>query len=333
MHVTIPQLVMVDAICKEGTVTAAARRLAVTQPALSHRLRELESQLDLKLFRRDGQRMTLTGEGGRVARSARAVVEELARLKHDLGQLRSGYQGVLRIATECYTCYDWLPVALERFAAAFPGVEVQILPEATRDPVKPLVDGTLDLAIVYTPPDRDDLALKALFRDELVAVVPRSHPLAARRYLTARDFRDQCLICHFPELERNVFAREVLRPAGVTPARVQAVQLTGAVLAMVGAKRGITVIPRWVLGKERSSRHFQAVRITQRGLYRVWYAAMRVENVTLPALAKLVEVLGREAPRAVAGVDTEERSTRKPAIGQVGRKPATARPGSNARRA
>jgi len=314
MHVTIPQLVMVDAICTEGTVTAAAHRLAVTQPALSHRLRELESQLDLKLFRRDALRMTVTREGERVARSARAVVEELARLQHDLGQLRSGYQGVLRIATECYTCYDWLPAALERFAAAFPGVEVQILPEATRDPVKPLVDGTLDLAIVYTPPDRDDLALKPLFRDELVAVVPRSHPFAARRYLTARDFRDQCLICHFPELERSILAREVLRPAGVTPGRVQAVQLTGAVLAMVGAKRGITVIPRWVLGKERSSRYFRAVRVTQRGLFRVWYAAMRVENVTLPALAKLVEVLGREAPRAVAGVDGERRSTRKRAV-------------------
>ena len=298
MHVTIPQLVMVDAICKEGTVTAAARRLAVTQPALSHRLRELESQLDVKLFRRNGSRMSVTHEGERVARSARAVVEELARLQHDLGQLQSGYQGVLRIATECYTCYDWLPAALERFAAVFPGVEVQILPEATRDPVKPLVDGTLDLALVYNPPDREDLALKPLFRDELVAVVPRSHPFAARRHLTARDFRDQCLICHFPELERNVLTRDVLRPAGVTPRRVQAVQLTGAVLAMVGAKRGITVIPRWVLGKERSSRRFRAVRVTPRGLFRVWYAAMRVENAKLPALVSLVEVLGREAPRA-----------------------------------
>jgi LysR family transcriptional regulator, regulator for metE and metH len=299
MHVTIPQLVMVDAICREGTVTAAAHRLAVTQPALSHRLRELETQLDLKLFRREGPRMTVTREGERVARSARAVVEELARLQHDLGQLRSGHQGVLRIATECYTCYDWLPAALERFGTAFPGVDVQILPEATRDPVKPLVDGTLDVALVHTPPDREDLALKPLFRDELVAVVPRRHPLAARRYLTARDFRDQCLICHFPELERNVLVREVLRPAGVTPARMQAVQLTGAVLAMVGARRGITVIPRWVLGKERRSRDFRAVRVTRRGLFRVWYAAMRVEDATSPALARLVEVLGREAPRAV----------------------------------
>jgi len=299
MHVTIPQLVMVDAICKEGTVTAAARRLAVTQPALSHRLRELESQLDVKLFRRNGARMSVTREGERVARSARAVVEELARLQHDVGQLRSGYQGVLRIATECYTCYDWLPAALERFAAGFPGVEVQILPEATRDPVKPLLDGTLDLALVYTPPDREDLALKPLFRDELVAVVPRSHPFAARRHLTARDFRDECLICHFPDLERNVFTRDVLRPAGVTPRRVQAVQLTGAVLAMVAARRGVTVIPRWVLGKERSSRQFRAVRVTPRGLFRVWYAATRVESATLPALASLVEVLGREAPRAV----------------------------------
>lgn len=302
LHVTIPQLAMVEAICREGTVTAAARRLAVTQPALSHRLRELERQLGAKLFRRDGARMAATREGERVARSARAVVEELARLRHDLGQLRSGYQGVMRIATECYTCYDWLPAALERFAAAFPGVEVQIVPEATRDPVKPLLDGTLDLAIVYTPAHRDELVLMPLFRDELVAVVPRSHPFASRRYLAARDFRDQCLVCHFPELERNAFARDVLRPAGVTPARVQAVQLTGAVLAMVAAKRGVAVIPRWVLGKERNAGRFRAVRVTPNGLFRAWHAAVRAESRSLPALMKLVEVIGREAPRAASRV-------------------------------
>jgi LysR family transcriptional regulator for metE and metH len=299
LHVTIPQLAMVEAICREGTVTAAARRLAVTQPALSHRLRELELQLGAKLFRRDGPRMSVTREGERVARSARAVVEELARLRHDLGQLQSGYQGVLRIATECYTCYDWLPAALTSFAAAFPGVEVQILPEATRDPVKSLLGGALDVAIVYTQVQRDDVVLKPLFRDELVAVVPRSHPFAARRYLSAREFRDQCLLCHFPELERNAFAREVLRPAGVTPARVQAVQLTGAVLAMVAAKRGVAVIPRWVLGKERNAGRFRAVRVTRSGLFRVWHAALRAENQALPALTRLVEVIAREAPRVV----------------------------------
>jgi LysR family transcriptional regulator for metE and metH len=154
--------------------------------------------------------------------------------------------------------------------------------------------------VVYTPPQHDRLVVKPLFRDELVAVVPRSHPLAARRYLTARDFRDQCLISHFPEVERSVLGREVLGPAGVTPSRVLAVQLTGAVLAMVRAKRGITVIPRWVLGKERNARVFRALRVTRRGLFRAWYAAVRAESASLPALTRLVEVIGREAPRAVA---------------------------------
>jgi DNA-binding transcriptional LysR family regulator len=101
----------------------------------------------------------------------------------------------------------------------------------------------------------------------------------------------------------------------VTPQRVHAVQLTGAVLAMVAAKRGITVIPRWVLGKERSSRRFRAVRVTRSGLFRVWYAAMRVEDVALPALTKLVEVLGCEAPRAIA---TGPQATRERQAGKRG---------------
>ena len=63
-----------------------------------------------------------------------------------------------------------------------------------------------------------------------------------------------------------------------------------------------------------ASRDFRAVRVTPRGLFRAWYAAMRVENAMLPALAKLVEVLGREAPRAIAGVPGRRRSTRTRAV-------------------
>jgi hypothetical protein len=58
------------------------------------------------------------------------------------------------------------------------------------------------------------------------------------------------------------------------------------------------VIPRWVLGKERNAREFTAVRVTSRGLFRVWYAALRAESASLPALTRLVEVIGREAPRS-----------------------------------
>src|SRR5262249_36047680 len=121
----IGHLQIVDAVARTGTVTRAAEELHVTQPAVSHRLRELEQRLGTTLFRRSGRRMTLTAEGTRLLESARRVLAELDTVETELAQYRVGHRGTLRVATECYLCYGWLPAVCRRLESERPGMEIR----------------------------------------------------------------------------------------------------------------------------------------------------------------------------------------------------------------
>ena len=120
-------------------MTRAAERLHLSQSALSHQLSELEADLGTSLFRRLPREMVLTGPGERLLRSARVVLSELQGAERDLSGLSTSGEGTLRITTECYTCYHWLPASVRPFEALYPRVDVQIVVEATRRPIEALL--------------------------------------------------------------------------------------------------------------------------------------------------------------------------------------------------
>ena len=197
IQLDLRHLRLVAAVADAGGQTRASRRLNLTQSALSHQLRELEARIGAPLFIRASRRMVLTPIGERVLLSARRVLHEVENLERDLvtDQERGG-AGVVRLATECYTCYHWLPAVVRAFREEWPQVDVRIVAEATADPVKALLDGALDLAIVAGDVDERRLGRTSLFEDEQVVVVAPGHPLAARAFVSPEDLRDEHLILY-----------------------------------------------------------------------------------------------------------------------------------------
>ena len=194
MNLEIRHLKLIIAVTEEKSVTKAGERLHLTQSALSHQLRDIEERLGMPLFLRLNKKMVLTQAGERLLYSARQVLQELRRAEEDLKQMADHDHGTLRLSTECYTCYHWLPELLREFSQQYPKVEVNVMVETTHQPLPALLNGKLDLAIVSTQMRDNRLLYKPLFKDELVAVLPPDHPLTARPYLRARDFADQHLI-------------------------------------------------------------------------------------------------------------------------------------------
>jgi LysR family transcriptional regulator for metE and metH len=283
----------VDAIVRAGTVTKAADQLFVTQPAVSHALKEMESKLGVKLFRREGRRMTPTPEGERLLETAHLVLDELARVEHDLGRYKSGYKGIIHIATGCYTCYHWLPRIMAEFADAFPDVDLQIVPEVTSQPVEALKDGRLDLAIIETEEEDPQLEVELLFEDELLVVMCTDHPLALKSYVTAQDFADQTLLVHTNNTE-GVFYERVLGPAGVEPERVFALQLTEALIESVRSGLGIAVMPEWVVAPHVQAGRLRTVQLTRPGLWRTWSLVTMRGKTSVP-VKELKRLLARDA--------------------------------------
>ena len=297
MDLEVRHLRLVTAIAGAGGVTRAAARLHLTQSALSHQLAGLEERLGTRLFLRVGRRMVLTPAGQRLVDSAGRLLEGIEAAEREVRRLGAGGAGVLRLATECYTCYHWVPPLLRQFARKWPAVELRIIAEATRAPLEALREGRLDLAVVSTPVRDRRFTVQPLFADELVAVMAPTHPLAGRPWLRAADFADENLILYTTPEESTAF-QKLLVPAGVVPRRVSEIQLTEAIVEMVKAGLGISVLARWSVAPELAAGTLRAVRLGRSGLLRKWTAARLRAAAPPPWLDDFVRLLATTAASA-----------------------------------
>src|SRR5437762_5254286 len=170
MDLEVRHLKLVAAVADVGSLTRAGDRLHLTQSALSHQLRDIEARLGAPLFLRVGKRLVLTPAGERLLASARDVLDRLERAEQDIREMGRDRAGLLRLTTECYTCYHWLPALLTRYRRRFPRVEVRIDVDATRRPIEMLLAGRLDLAICNSPVRDRRLTSLPLFEDEMVVI-------------------------------------------------------------------------------------------------------------------------------------------------------------------
>ena len=262
---------LVLAIVDSGGLTRASEQLNVTQSALSHQLRQLESSLGVELFARIKKRLVVTAAGEELAERARPIVHDLSALEEDLRRRSSGWHGTLRIATECYTLYEWLPPLLQRFHKRHRDVDVRIVADATSDPLAALQNGAIDLAIATTVPRDRRIAARELFRDEMLLVTAPKHPLAQKKFVRASDLRNERLLLYTPPSE-NLFHQQFFKGVSKLP-EVTVMKLTEALLAMVRAGLGITVAARWAVASELTSGRLAAVRLGTRGYRRTWLAA------------------------------------------------------------
>ena len=204
-------------------------------------------------------------------------------------------KGVLRLCTQCNTGYHWLPPLLQSFHRKFPGVDVQIMVNATDHPIESLLEGQIDLAVVTSDVDDKRLVTAPLFEDEFVAVVAPTHPFAKRAYVEPADFAEEHLIVYKIERSNSFIFQRVLGPAGIEPDRVSQVPLTEAILELVKAGLGVSVMARWSIEPAIRAGTVKAVRITRRGTYRPWTAVTLKDRVEPKWQREFVSLLARQA--------------------------------------
>lgn len=293
MTIEVRHLKLIRAVAREGGITKACSKLHLTQSALSHQLRYIEDRLGTSLFLRVNKKMVLTQAGERLLDSAQVVLDELRRAEDDIRAMASNLKGILRISTECYTCYHWLPGILKLFSESFAGVDVRIVAEATRRPIEALLDGKIDLAITSTHVRNSKLLFKPLFKDELVVVMASDHDLASRPWISARDFASEHLITYALPKEELTFYKKILIPAGVSPRKISRIELTEAIIEMVKAGLGISVMAHWAAAPYLSSSGLRAVPLTKRGQHRQWYGVTLKAAKTPPYVTKFIELAAK----------------------------------------
>jgi LysR family transcriptional regulator for metE and metH len=271
--IEIRHLRLIQAIAATGSVTRASEKLFLTQPSLSHQLKEIESRIGARLFLRVNKSMVLTREGQRVLDAGKDILLKVSALEREL-RAETGIEKTLRITTQCYTCYHWLPGIMKRFHNILPGVEIDIVSEAITNPGEFLLKGKIDLAITSNSKPINGIAFEKLFDDELVALVPSAHELSSKMVIQPSDFAGETLIIYKTESGNDYFIDNVLTPRLIKPGKVIKMQLTEARIELVKAGMGLSVMSRW-LAKPfiRDSKAIKLLPITRRRLHRTWYIA------------------------------------------------------------
>src|SRR5690242_11241142 len=249
MRLEIRDFRLVVAITELGTLTRAGHQLNLTQSALSHQLADLERRLGAALFERSGRRMIANRLGARLASHGKELLQQLGDVERDVFDAASRREAVLRIATECYTCYHWLPPVLQQFRAQHPAVDVEVVTSATSRPLAALVAGRLDLSIVTTVSRDRRITFTPLFEDELLLIMAPEHRLASRGTVDPSELRRERTFLYSKPDDSYVY-RRVLGPAGVSPRQVTPIQLTEAMIELVKSSMGVAVLARWAVQRE-----------------------------------------------------------------------------------
>src|SRR5262249_13534929 len=182
------------AVAEAAHFTRAAAKLHVTQPTLSHQIRQLEGQLNLTLFDRIGRRIKLTAAGELLLPHARRVLRELEQAQIALGELHGLKRGQLRVGIMQTVNACVIPEIVSRFSAAHPGVRITCHEMSVDDIESGLESGKLDLGISFMPATRDTLEGESLLTEELVLVTRAGHPLTRRRGIKVRELSSVPLV-------------------------------------------------------------------------------------------------------------------------------------------
>jgi LysR family transcriptional regulator for metE and metH len=236
------------ALAECGSLSKAASRLFLTQSALSHQLKALESHYGAAVVEKNVRPLRFTAIGQRLLTLARVVLPQVADAGRDVARLAQGHAGPLRIAVQCHNCFDWLMPAMDAYRSLWPEVELDIISGFVVDPLPLLDRGEAELAIIHDPQEAHaNVVFSPLFRYESVGLMSPRHRLAAKPWLDAEDFANETLITYPVPDEMLDVMKHCLIPAGIDPKRRTA-ELTVAILQLVASGRGIAALPSWTVG-------------------------------------------------------------------------------------
>ncbi|MDH0421509.1 MULTISPECIES: LysR family transcriptional regulator [Delftia] len=297
-------LAIVREVEKQGSLTAAAGVLCVTQSALSHSMKKLEQQLGTDIWLREGRSLRLTQAGQYLLAVAQRVLPQLDLAEERLRQFAQGERGALRIGMECHPCYQWLLKIVAPYLASWPDVDVDVKQKFQFGGIGALFGYEIDLLVTPDPLFKAGLEFVPVFDYEQVLVVSSAHALAGADFVEAAQLAPEVLITYPVPMDRLDIYNQFLMPAGITPRRQKAIETTDIMMQMVASGRGVAALPRWLVQEYAGKLDVVPVRLGAQGIAKQIFLGARVADLQTDYLQAFIELarqpLAAGAPPAQA---------------------------------
>lgn len=282
-------LAIVQEVERQGSLTAAAGTLCLTQSALSHSVKKLEQQLGTDIWIREGRSLRLTQAGQFLLAVSQRVLPQLKLAEDRLQQYAIGERGTLRIGMECHPCYQWLLKVVSPYLAVWPDVDVDVKQKFQFGGIGALFGYEIDLLVTPDPMRKPGLHFEPVFDYEQVLLVARDHPLAQQSHVKPAQLSTQTLITYPVSIERLDIYTQFLMPAGITPQRHKAIETTDIMVQMVASGRGVAALPRWLAQEYAQKMAVVAVRLGRQGIAKQIHLGVRESDLHIDYLQDFIQ--------------------------------------------
>ena len=305
-HIELRHLKTLAALRDTGSLVEAAERVFLTQSALSHQLKELESRIGCTLFVRKTKPVRFTSAGARLLKLADEVLPRVYSTERDLQRLAGGESGRIFMAIECHSCFEWLLPAIDVYRDQWPDVELDISSGFHFAPLPALGRGDLDLVITADPVPELGVHYFPLFSYEAQLAMSKDHLLRAKEWIEPADLASEVVITYPVDTDRLDLFTSFLDVAGVSPKRVRHAELTTMIAQLVASGRGVACLPNWAL-YEYTQKDYLVVRsLGEEGIWPTLYAAVRKDQAQAPFIQGFVEIARAVCFENLQGIVTAE---------------------------
>jgi len=278
-------------VIKLGSFSEVAKKLSISQPAVSFQIQKLEQDLDVRLIDRSQKIITMTEAGKRLLRFAKSVEEERDCLRHDLDQLREEVIGNLIVTASTIPGEFLLPSIMSEFKALHPAVRAQVVVSDSLTVISEVRDGAYEVGFCGTAPEGQEMESFKIAEDEIVLIVFPEHPFAKRTEVSLAELEGEPFIFREETSGTQQSLQALLSKAGLdinkwVPNLV--LGTTQAVVSAVELRAGIAFVSNLAIKKSLSLDMVKQVTVNGLRLRRDFYCIYRRERVVSRLLGEFI---------------------------------------------
>lgn len=271
-------LEILNAIKEYGTLTKAAESLHLSQSALSHSIKKLESQVATPIWKKDGRNLRLTAAGERIQTLANRVLPQFVHTELLLTQIAKGEAGALRIGMECHPCYQWLIRVIQPYLKKWPSIDMDVRQEFQFGALGALLNYEIDVLITPDPLFKPKIDYIPVFDYEHRLVVAKTHTLAQQDFVLPEQLSQEVLFSYPVEPTRLDIFSQFLTPAKCSVKQHKNIETTEIMLQMVAAGRGICALPGWLVNEYSKSMPIKSIRFGHKGISKEIFVGIRKDE-------------------------------------------------------
>jgi LysR family transcriptional regulator for metE and metH len=289
-ELTMRQLRALAAVQKHRSVTAAAKQLHLTQPAVTLQIRNLQSLAGLPLIQRTGDGMLLTDAGREVLALCERIEAAIASCEASLEMMAGKTAGRISIGAVSTSKY-FVPFAISGFSRQHPNIDIA-LTIGNRQEISTALRGyDLDFAIMGRPPVDIDMNVQLIGDHPHVIIAPTAHRLARKSRLTLRELEGETFLMREPGSGTRGLMEQLFESAGVQPKIGMAMSSNETIKQAVIAGLGIAFISAHTVATELDERRLVTLDVEGLPIVRQWFVLARKDKVLLPPARAMLDFL------------------------------------------